>query len=252
LYNEKFMRKNTIVLFALLATGLISCRKTDKEKPTFSWISPTDSLVVEAGSAVSFNATFFDNEALSQYKIDIHDNFDGHGHDKYIAQIWSRIIIGNLSGIEQSENFVIQVPDSAAAGWYHFLLTAADASGNQSEFGLRSLYVRNDMDTVAPSISLASPTENQTLALGSGINLNANITDNERVYIITTRVRRPNSSNTLYQSNDTLANPVTQFNLIKEIPTGGAAWTNGNYVLTVSAFDSYFNKITKTVNLQLN
>lgn len=246
------MKKISIILLSVLATGLISCRKTDKEKPTFSLVSPSDSLVVEAGTEIPFNATFFDNEALSQYKIDIHENFEGHSHDKYIAQIWNRIIIGNLSGIEQSENFVIQVPDSAAAGWYHFLLTAVDASGNQSELAVKSLYVRNNADTVAPSISVDSPSENQTLALGTGITLNANITDNERIYIIRTRVRRPNSANTLYQSNDTLTNPVTQFNLIKEIPTNGAAWTSGNYILTVTAYDSYFNQNIKTVNLQLN
>lgn len=245
--------KNKSILFALLAVSVLySCKKNDKEKPTYSFSLPGDSVRFTAGESIPFVASFFDNEDLSQYKIDIHDNFDGHDHDKYIAQIWNRILIENISGTQAEANLSIPIPDSAAAGWYHFLLTAVDRSGNQSEIAFRNIYIQNGADTLAPLVNVTSPAEGGSTTLGNSVFVSAEITDNADIYLIQTRVRRPNSASNLFLSTDTLSLGQSSYIHNKEIPTGGSAWTTGNYELTLIVNDSYYNRTVKVVNFQLN
>lgn len=243
------MKQFSIILLAGLAC-LTACKKTDKEKPTFSVTSPADSSVFETGDVIPFSSAFFDNENLSQYKIDIHDDFDGHGHDKYLATIWNQILIQNITGADFNENRNIQIPDSSASGWYHFQVTCVDESGNQSETAFRSIFIKNMTDTVAPVVNLSSPIEDATFSLGSSVSVNADLSDAERVYIVNTRVRKPNSSNNLFLKADTFGTNQVTFNKI--IPTSGSAWTAGEYELTFTVYDSYYNKTVQYIHFQLN
>lgn len=245
------MRKHAILLLAGFTGLLAACKKTDKEKPTFSISTPADSSVFTSGQTIPFVATFEDNEGLSQYKIDIHDNFDGHSHDKYIAKIWNRIFIENINGTSFAENKTIQIPDSTASGWYHFLVTAVDEAGNQSEIAFRNLYIQNPSDTSKPILTVNAPTVGFAGSLGSPVAVNLDITDNEWVYIVKTMVKRPNSANTLFQTNDTLGVSTTA-NVLKEITTTGSAWSTGSFELTITVYDSYFNRTTQVIPFTLN
>ena len=244
------MKRYTILLLAFGSIAMVSCKKTDRDRPTFTITSPADSSVYNAGQNIPFVANFSDNENLSQYKIDIHDNFDGHNHDKYLAKIWNQIFIENISGPSFSENKNILVPDSSASGWYHFLVTAVDEAGNQSEVTFRNIFIRNTADTIAPVVNFTSPLESSSLALGDDIDVSAGITDNERVYIVNTRVRRPNSGNNLFLKADTFGTNTVTYNQM--IPTDGSAWSTGAYELTFTVYDSYYNRYSKVVNFQLN
>lgn len=244
------MKKHLLLLLAGTAL-LAACKKTDKEKPSFTISTPADSSVFVAGQTIPFVAAFADNEALSQYKIDIHDNFDGHSHEKYIANIWTQIFIENINGTAFNENKSILVPDSTAAGWYHFLVTVVDEAGNQSETAFHNIYIQNSADTSRPQLTVNSPADGFAGTLGSPVAVNLDIADNEWVYIVKTQVKRPNSSNTLFQTNDTLDVSPTA-NVVKEITTTGSAWSTGNYELTITTYDSYFNRTSKVVPFSLN
>jgi hypothetical protein len=243
--------KKALALF--LGSSLIfatSCGRGDKEKPEIVLVSPEDSSVFTAGSDLAFAALITDNEALSQFKIDIHENFEGHAHDKTTGIIWSKVIIENISGIEASPTLSIPVPANAGAGWYHLIVTAVDASGNQSDFALRDIKIQNPADTVKPEISLTSPTENGTYPLGQPVSVLADITDDQRIYIIQTRIRRPNSASNLFSRNDTLNTAQTTYEI--NIPTTGSAWTAGNYELTLRVYDGYFNQKLLKIGFSLN
>lgn len=244
-------KKYTLPLLALGCATLFACKKTDREKPTFDLQTPADSSVFISGQTIPFAARFLDNQGLSQYKIDIHDNFDGHSHEKYIAKIWTQILIENIGGTEFNENRSIQVPDSVAAGWYHFLVTAVDEAGNQSEITFRNLYIQNTSDTVKPQITVNSPAEGFSAALGSTLAIDLNLADNEWVYIARITIRRPNSSSNLYLSTDTFPQAPT-VPLVKSVPTTGSAWSAGNYELALTVYDSYFNRRNLTIHFSLN
>lgn len=236
-------------MFVALA-ALVACKKTDRTRPTFTMTSPADSSIFATGQNIPFVATFFDNENLSQYKIDIHNNFDGHSNDKYLATIWSRIVIQNISGAEYSENAGILVPDSSASGWYHFMVTAADQAGNQSTTITRSIFIKNITDTTAPVVNLIGPTEGDIIPAGTSINVMANVTDNERVYILSIGIKRPNTTTNLFLQADTFGTNTVTYNKI--IPTTSSTWTSGNYELTFTAYDSYYNKYVQLVHFQIN
>ncbi len=244
------MKKYAAFLLLIALVFLASCGGGDKEKPEVIVISPGDSSVFSAGGNLPFEALITDNEALSQFKIDIHDNFDGHVHDKSTGVIWSKIIIENISGIEASPTLSIPIPANAGAGWYHLLVTAVDASGNQSDFELRDIKIQNPADTIKPETAVTSPLENAGYPLGQPISVLAEITDDQRIYIIQTRVRRPNSASNLFSRSDTLNTAQTTYEI--NIPTTGSAWTTGNYELTLRIYDGYFNQTLIKIGFSLN
>jgi hypothetical protein len=244
------MKKLIVITLSIPFFLFHSCKKADKESPKAAILSPTDSAEIVAGTDLPFAAMITDNEALSQYKIDIHENFEGHTHDKANGVIWSKIIIDNISGLVASPAFSIPVPENAGAGWYHLILTAVDAAGNQSEFDLRNIKIKNPADTSAPEVNVSSPIQDNSYPLGQPITLSADITDDQRIYIIQTRIRRPNSASNLFSKNDTLNTTQSAYSL--NIPTNGSAWTSGNYELSLRVYDGYFNQTLVKYGFILN
>lgn len=75
------------LLFIAVSVGFISCEREkiaekDTTKPVINLIAPADGdkLTIGDMNGVHFDVEFMDNEALSSYKVDIHNNFDGHSH----------------------------------------------------------------------------------------------------------------------------------------------------------------------------
>ena len=245
------MKQYSILLLAGFTALLFACKKSDIERPIVSIDSPADSAVFASGQTLPFVATFLDNRDLGQYKIDIHDNFDNHASDKYIAPVWSELFIQTISGSQYNENRSIPIPDSAASGWYHFQVIVGDRVGNQSVLVTRNIYIQNQADSTAPTLTVASPIEGFSGALGDTLSFDVNAGDNEWVYIVKMRLLRSGSTTILFQSNDTL-DVSTTANVAKYVPATGSAWTAGSYVLTVTVYDSYFNATVKQVTFSLN
>jgi hypothetical protein len=242
------------LFFIILLSGVLiqACKKTDTNPPVIQLFYPLDSSRVFCGDSLYVEGKITDDESLSQYKIDIHNDFDGHGHDKSSIQPWLTVVLGDMTGREFYLTGKIGVPSTAAAGWYHVVVTASDASGNQSDFQLRSIRISNPADTINPAVTIQNPTEGQTFTIGTTIPVQANISDNSGVYMVNVKVNRPNSASLLYTSTDTISSSPTSYVLNKTISTSGIAWTQGSYVLTVKVYDTYYNQTESKINLIIN
>ena len=130
------MKKISIV-FAVLA--LAACKKEDDEQVIKDTESPvivefaTDHDHAEAGGEIHMDLMFTDNKALSQAKIEIHDNFDGHSHGRVAAPFeWEMII--DLEGQKSyTDHMHIDVPADASSGNYHVTCLVTDKAGNESD-----------------------------------------------------------------------------------------------------------------------
>lgn len=143
------------------------------------------------GDELSFNAIFEDNDALSQYKVDIHNNFDCHGHgggsapDVLVPSVenqtedWSVLEIKNISGTSATENPTFEVPENVTAGNYHFHIQVLDESGNDNPFSnFFSLKIKNPLDDVPPQIEMQAPLSSSFSAnKGESIRFVGKVTD---------------------------------------------------------------------------
>jgi hypothetical protein len=134
-------------------------------------------IKVSTDSVIQLKLLFKDNRALSQYKIDIHHNFDCHVHPR--SEPWKVLKIQDLKGktMEVTESFTI--PSNVSAGNYHFLILCLDAGGNEADFVEYDIKIENAKDALAPLISLSSPaTDTLLIKKGETIQLKGEISDN--------------------------------------------------------------------------
>ena len=117
------------------------------------------------GNQLTFDVTFEDDAALSQYKVDIHNNFDCHGHGGGSAPSvvipnvanqttdWTVLEIQNISGTTSSIKRNLDVPSNVTAGNYHFQIQVVDESGNDNPgANFFALKINNPLDSIAPKI----------------------------------------------------------------------------------------------------
>lgn len=148
-------------------------------------------FVLEGGDSFIFDVIFEDNEALSQYKIDIHNNFDCHGHGGGSAPSitvpgienqtidWTELIIRDLSGTSMPINGMLHVPENVTAGNYHFHLQVVDESGNDSpSTNFFSMKITNSLDKEIPEIIVDEPMLNTfTVQKGENIRFKGQVKD---------------------------------------------------------------------------
>jgi hypothetical protein len=181
------MTKGTLFLLSVIMVMalLTSCDKsaTDDTAPVVSLLGSApepfpDTICgavepvvfhVRSGDTLAVDLMISDDVALSQYKIDIHSNFDCHGH-KLNTEDWSVVEIGNLSGQEQVISRWFKVPSYVTAGEYHFQIQAIDKAGNDDPLAnIYAIKVMNDTDEEAPVLSLDNPNpDNGRLSLRKG------------------------------------------------------------------------------------
>ena len=96
----------------------------DLEAPTFEIVlfdpAPTTGMICGSeaenvfflanGQSLNFEYIFRDNEALSQYKVDIHNNFDCHGHGRKVSVDWTVLEVIDIEGTEQRISRSLTVP----------------------------------------------------------------------------------------------------------------------------------------------
>lgn len=136
----------TIFIAAVLFT---SCSDDDDavidtEKPQIAIIEPHDEDEFAPGSELHFEATFTDNVELASYKIEIHDDLDGHTHainkSSHDLNPWSWEDTFTIPAGRTSFDAVhhIDIPaeidgNPISEGVYHVGVFVTDASGNQQE-----------------------------------------------------------------------------------------------------------------------
>jgi hypothetical protein len=144
---------------------LITIRSTSPESASGMICGDQDEHVIAIHNTtftVSFNIKA--KAKLSQYKIDIHHNFDCHGHSlKTSGTAWKEIRIVDISGHDMNFTEVFTLPENVSAGNYHFMIMAVDEYGNEANFVQYSLKVLNQTDVDSPVMTVNSPSSNLIL-----------------------------------------------------------------------------------------
>lgn len=196
------------ILVLLLALSFSACEDPEVDTMTpeteFTSFTPNPGVAeicggeesnvfsVSGGDVLSFNATFKDNIALSQFKVDIHNNFDCHGHGGNSAPAisppnvsgqttdWSVLDIQDLSGTEVQQEYSLTVPENVTAGVYHYQIRVLDEAGNDNGGNnFFSLKITNAEDIIAPEITVNEPaTTSFTAAKGEVLRFSGQVSDN--------------------------------------------------------------------------
>jgi hypothetical protein len=128
-------------IFVIFLTLFISCEKneSDTTKPAIHLIEPAegDTLQIGGEHGIHLEMELSDDVMLGSYKVNIHHNFDRHDHtraftDEAIPFSFERS--WDLSGKKSTliHHHEILIPDTVAAGDYHFMVYCTDAAGNES------------------------------------------------------------------------------------------------------------------------
>lgn len=134
--------KNLFVLMSVLVVFVFfsSCSDdddVDSTKPVINLIAPANNSVLKIGSDVHFDVKFEDNVMLASYKVDIHPNFDGHGHSKATSET-TDFTFNKSWSLEGKKNADIHhheiiIPENATPGKYHMMVYCWDTAGNESK-----------------------------------------------------------------------------------------------------------------------
>jgi hypothetical protein len=223
--NELALHKIPIMKYALLflfALVAFSCKKSDLIPPTSSVVTVNDIsneiLEFSPGTTFTVRSTISDNVSLGQFKIDIHQDFDGHSH-KTSTQRYSEIRIKNIDGTNFALEESFTIPENASSGTYHGTLTSLDDEGNVSDV---STFYFNIIQPTQPTISMNLPSSisnNEVLSVLGVINAQGDATLSK----VRIRIRGSNSGNTLLNGTYTMPPTTTTWN----------PFENGNVSLTI-------------------
>lgn len=156
------MKTKAILAALLVSAAFVACDKDDAgdtTKPVINLISPAEGEAIAAdGEGMHFEMELSDNVALASYKVEIHNNFDGHDHstsdskaddetsdetvDFTYNNTWDDIA-GQLNATIHHHEIVI--PTNATHGDYHFMVYCVDAAGNES-YVVANVVIGEDSD----------------------------------------------------------------------------------------------------------
>lgn len=246
-----------LMLFLLAAIPVFTaCKKEDPdlEPPVIAdyKINGQDhDIEASAGAEMHIDLVFTDNKALREYKIDIHDAFDGHDHGKVSAlSRFSFQQTYTISGKEATEHQHVDIPSETYAGPYHAIVRVIDEEGNEGDFGELIVHITHPDQ---PQIDVTSPDFSQEVHApkGSTFVLEGTITDNqdlEKVSVVITEASDHDhgkvQAGELYEAvfeltgaNDTQWDFAEITNQGKDIVIPATAET-GHYVVEVVAKDA--------------
>lgn len=199
---------------------------------------------LSGGDTLFIKGVVKDNKALSQLKLEIHEDFDGHAHLKKPGAApfaWDSII--NLSGKEHAFDLFIVLPEDITSGPYHLQLMALDLEGNEADFVARSLFLYNGIDGEVPVIEGLStdPAEAGgviTLQRGQNFRLMATLKDNldmDSLHIML----EEEATHSYVWKYETVLNGIT-YSLDETVPVQ-QAWPTGQYELIIRLRDKKGN-----------
>lgn len=146
--KRSFFYRTTLCVGALSLFFACSSDDRDMEKPSIDMSGanafPSTCDVVYRGESFTLKALFTDNDALGNYNIDVHENFDNHSHSTDnvhcehdgIKKPENPFHFNQDFGIpEGSSSFsaenTIAIPDDVDTGDYHLSIRVTDKSGWQ-------------------------------------------------------------------------------------------------------------------------
>jgi hypothetical protein len=205
---------------------------------------------VEGGSQLTFEARITDDVALSQFKIDIHSNYDCHGH-KLNTEDWAVLEVGDIQGKEYLLRRTLQVPANVTAGDYHFQIQALDKAGNGNpELAVFAIKVTNPVDDEPPVLTITSPDPAEgviSLRKGQEYTFTGFVSDNHSLWEggngrVEFFYRSGSSGNTFSWGEPRIFTVgdgrFAQFSIVLRVPPTLVA---GNYTISAWAYDGVRN-----------
>lgn len=140
-------KKNILLSLALVAMAcsfLTSCEKKvqDNQRPKVNLIEPEEGAKLKIGNkhGVHFEMKLTDDVMLASYRIEIHNNFDGHNHtaSKSLRHGDEKPFFFqkeySLKGQREASihHHDIVIPEGVAEGNYHLMVQVLDAAGNET------------------------------------------------------------------------------------------------------------------------
>ncbi len=280
-----FGKSILLFLFLMVMVGFSSCGTDDVDvasptmeildldpDPVADFICGTQEDTVfnlKDGETLLFSVIFRDDVALSQYKVDIHNNFDCHGHGgastpgislpnvSNQTEDWSVLEIVDLDGQEQAVSRELDVPENVTAGFYHFQIQVIDESGNDNPLAnFYSLKILNSKDEVPPTISVTEPAGSFEIAKGQEIHFEGEVSDNYSLSeggngILFLTYTDLSSGNTFTTSAviafDDSVDKEYQFSFDYEVPN---TLVSGDFIFTLRLHDGYRN-VAEPVNFDV-
>lgn len=212
-----------------------------------------ESNVISAttGSDIILNLEFSDDSNLSQYKIDIHNNFDCHAHGRVAASSWQLLKIENISGKTVNVEEVIRVPEDVLAGDYHLQILCLDALGNEAEPVIYSVKVENAIDNIPPVLSLSEPSSGSvSIAKGADLNFKGTVTDNHSLANGKIEITYTDPGGTeffpIQEFFPEIQGTEAAIDLTFVVP---AAAASGKHEFVIKAYDTYNNAVEKLIEV---
>lgn len=132
---NKLVYISAIILFSTLFSACTNDSE-DVSKPVINLIEPEDGHALKIGAAVHFEMELSDDTELRSYKVDIHNNFDGHNHTKAVSETvdFTYSKSWDVSGLKNTlvHHHEIVIPANATPGNYHLMVYCTDKAGNET------------------------------------------------------------------------------------------------------------------------
>ncbi|NJN27997.1 MAG: DUF4625 domain-containing protein [Cyclobacteriaceae bacterium] len=180
-----------LICLTILAGCDNGSETVDTSAPTIELEDPAFGESFSAGNSVHFEAAFTDDIELGAYKIDIHNNFDGHSHGRIAKSTedpalikWSFSQSFDFdAGLKNSDVHLhdeLEIPLNTMAGPYHFILSAVDRSGNATSYQDNStkeveIYLTNGS---MPAVDITNLSNDELeIEVGQTFMVTGNVTD---------------------------------------------------------------------------
>jgi len=238
----------SLFLLSLIAVGTSSCSKDeeDTEKPKIE-SATLENKWVAAGDEIHLDLVFTDNEGLKEYKVDIHDDFDGHSHGKTANyEKFETVIINPISGLSFDDHLHIDVPTNAMAGPYHLGVYVLDQDGNQSDTKTMTFYITNS-GIANINVTNMSETAENDVTPGTNVTLQGTIaagTSNiEEIVVVVTKEdghshgKVADDDDEIFEWDQDFATPVASWDFADLPVIAIPANASGHYELEVRAKD---------------
>lgn len=243
------MKRITLLVLAAGLVFLNACNKGDGEekdttKPVITLSTPKSGDEFVSGGKINISATFSDNKELSQYKIEIHDDFDGHTHLKTGSPAFAYSKIVGISGTSNTLNLAIDIPQDVATGAYHLIINALDKAGNEAEFAEADITIKSSLDSIAPTLTII-PTPGPSGGVihlhgaAKTITLSGTAGDNESVKNYEVKLIHKTSKVNYLDRDGNISGTTANIN---ETVTFDDAWPDGDYLLVVEVYDLKNNR----------
>lgn len=140
------------IILSVTTTLFTSCDDDgDTTPPSITLLAPSNETNLQIGKDIHFEAELSDDVMLHSYKIEIHNNFDGHDHGNTYSSGTTAFSFQKSWDISDKKNTTIHhheilIPENATPGNYHFIIYCTDAAGNESHMACNIVLTHEEVD----------------------------------------------------------------------------------------------------------